>query len=228
MQSYILGKDLFTTLDKGKRAFRDANFRAVGMSQDVLSAMLDANMAGSGGRVKRRRILAALKAVENRLSRTLRGAAKSNFGVRQEYRVLWPLFLDLAADEGPLGGDEDEDEDEFSTTSSFHKSTVHLPYTQLPLLEYPCITLHTKERPNFLWSDGFEGVTNLELETLLQKSRDTLISLEAEFEKRPISKTSSQPSGIDGYGDSLRKGANKIEVLERLTTKLLSTSRLLL
>lgn len=86
-------------------------------------------------------------------------------------------------------------------------------------MEYPCITLHTKERPNFLWSDGFEGVTDVELETLLQKSRDTLISLEAELEKRPNSKTSSQPSGIDGYGDSLRKGANKIEVLERLDDK---------
>jgi len=86
-------------------------------------------------------------------------------------------------------------------------------------MEYPCITLHTKERPNFLWSDGFEGVTDVELETLLRISRDTLILLEAEFEKRPISKTSSQPSGIDRYGDSLSKGANKIKILERLDDK---------
>jgi hypothetical protein len=86
-------------------------------------------------------------------------------------------------------------------------------------MESPCTTLHTKERPSFLWGDGFEGVTDVELEILLQKSRDTLISVEAEFEKRQLSKASNQPSGIDGYSDSLRKGVNKIKVLERLDDK---------
>ncbi|KAI9715640.1 MAG: hypothetical protein M1812_005792 [Candelaria pacifica] len=86
-------------------------------------------------------------------------------------------------------------------------------------MEYPCITLHTKERTTFLWGEGFEGVTDVELETLLQKSRDTLISVEAEVEKRSLSKASNQPSGIDRYSDSLRKGVNRIQVLERLDDK---------
>jgi hypothetical protein len=46
-----------------------------------------------------------------------------------------------------------------------------------------------------------------------------VISLEAEFEKRQLSKAVNQPNDIDGYCDSLRKGASKIKVLERLDDK---------
>jgi hypothetical protein len=87
-------------------------------------------------------------------------------------------------------------------------------------MERPCVTLHVKERGSFLWSDGFAGVTNAELETLLQQSRDTVISLEAEFEKRQLSKAVNKQHGeTDGYCESLRKCANKIRVLERLDDK---------
>lgn len=86
-------------------------------------------------------------------------------------------------------------------------------------MEYPCITLHTNERVSFLCGEGFEGVTDAELATLLQKSRDTLLSLQAESEKRQLPKVSSQPSEIDGYSDSLCKGVKKIKVLERLEDK---------
>ena len=88
-------------------------------------------------------------------------------------------------------------------------------------MEYPYITLHTKRRSNLLFGDDLEDVTDLELETLVQKSRNTLISLEAEFEKRQLSKLSKHPGAIDGYVDILRKGVNKIDVLERLDGKAL-------
>ncbi|MCJ1377780.1 hypothetical protein MMC17_000876 [Xylographa soralifera] len=86
-------------------------------------------------------------------------------------------------------------------------------------MEYPSITLHATGRPSFVWSDGFEGVTDVELKTLLQLSRDTLNSIEAEFENRLISKSSRQASQIDVYGDRLREGANNIGVQERLDEK---------
>lgn len=87
-------------------------------------------------------------------------------------------------------------------------------------MEYPLVSMHTNDQTNFLWGDGFEGVTDVELETLHRKSRDTLLSLEAEFEKRRLP-ASSQPREIDGQCDSLRKGFNTIEVLERLDDKVL-------
>ncbi|MCJ1405931.1 hypothetical protein MMC11_009165 [Xylographa trunciseda] len=86
-------------------------------------------------------------------------------------------------------------------------------------MEDPSITLHAKERPSFVWSDGFDGVTDVELKVLLQLSRDTLNSIEAEFESRLISKSSRQAGQIDAYSDRLREGANKIEIQERLDEK---------
>ena len=85
-------------------------------------------------------------------------------------------------------------------------------------MEYPCVSLQTNERTSFLWGDGFEGVTDAELETLHQKARDTLLSLQAEYEKRQFP-ASSPPRGIGGQCDSLHKGFNTIEVLERLDDK---------
>lgn len=86
-------------------------------------------------------------------------------------------------------------------------------------METPCITLHTKERANLFRGDGFDGVTDAELETLLQKSRDTLVSLEAEFERRQLPTASNHSKEIEGYCDSLRKGFDKLKVLERLDDK---------
>ncbi len=86
-------------------------------------------------------------------------------------------------------------------------------------METPYITLHTKERANLLSGDGFEGVTDAELETLLQKSRNIVFSLEAEFEKRQLLTASTYSKEIDGYCDGLRKGFDKIKVLERLDDK---------
>jgi len=86
-------------------------------------------------------------------------------------------------------------------------------------METPCVTLHTKERANLLSGDGFEGVTDAELETLLQKSRNTVVSLEAEFERRQLLTASTHSKEIDGYCDGLRKGFDKIKVLERLDEK---------
>ena len=86
-------------------------------------------------------------------------------------------------------------------------------------MERPFVALHVNEKANFLWSDGFEGVRNAELEALLQETRDTLISLEAEFDRRQLSKPADQPTEIDPYCESLLKAANRIRVLERLDGK---------
>ncbi|MCJ1391567.1 hypothetical protein MMC18_004431 [Xylographa bjoerkii] len=110
---------------------------------------------------------------------------------------------------------------------SFHVLLLLPPYT-LSILEIlsplirrvvcdffmgdPFTTLHAKERPSFVWSDGFEGATDVELKILLQ-------SIEAEFESRMILKNSRQACKIDVYGDRLREGANKIGIQERLDEK---------
>lgn len=91
--------------------------------------------------------------------------------------------------------------------------------TFLVTMETPCVTLRTKERTNLLSGDEFEGVTDVELEILLQKSRDTVVSLEAELERRQLLTASNHSKEITGYCDSLRKGFDKIRVLERLDVK---------
>ena len=85
-------------------------------------------------------------------------------------------------------------------------------------MEYPCVTLRTSEETSFLWDDGFEGVTNAELEALHRKSRDTLLSIEAEIERRRLP-ASGQPLKINKQCDDLRNGFNRIGVQERLDDK---------
>ena len=34
-------------------------------------------------------------------------------------------------------------------------------------MEIPCITIYIKQRDSFLWQEGYAGVINVELETLL-------------------------------------------------------------
>ena len=51
-------------------------------------------------------------------------------------------------------------------------------------MKIPYVTLHIKERANLFSDNGFEDVTDAELKTLLQKSRNTVILFEAEFERR--------------------------------------------
>lgn len=82
-----------------------------------------------------------------------------------------------------------------------------------------CITLHIKKRVNLLSDDEFEDVTNAKLKTLLQKSRNTVISLEAEFERRQLLTASTHFKEIDEYCDALQKNFDKIKILKRLDDK---------
>lgn len=57
------------------------------------------------------------------------------------------------------------------------------------------------------------------MKTLLQKSRNTVILLEAEFEKRQLFTTSSYFKEIDRYCNSFRKEFDKIKILKCLDKK---------
>lgn len=57
------------------------------------------------------------------------------------------------------------------------------------------------------------------METLLQKSRNTVVSLEAELERRQLLTASTHSKEINRYRDALQKGFDKIKVLECLDKK---------
>jgi len=85
-------------------------------------------------------------------------------------------------------------------------------------MELPCITLHTEDRDGFLNRDGYQGVTDSELETLLQQSREAVLSLEAEIEKRQnISR--DPPLGIKESCEKLQKTASSVRILGRLDVR---------
>lgn len=83
-------------------------------------------------------------------------------------------------------------------------------------MEAPCITIHAKQRDSFLCREGFAEVTNVELETLLQQSRDRTASLEAEFGKRQLRIPSCHSDGHDGCHEKLRKTAKMLNITDRL------------
>ncbi len=56
-------------------------------------------------------------------------------------------------------------------------------------------------------------------QTLLQKSHNTVVSLEAEIERRQLPTASNHSKEIDEYCDDLRKSFDKIKVLKRLDDK---------
>jgi hypothetical protein len=52
------------------------------------------------------------------------------------------------------------------------------------LLELLCIILRTKDKDYFLNCDDYSAVTDAEVETLLQQSREAVLSLQTELESR--------------------------------------------
>lgn len=85
-------------------------------------------------------------------------------------------------------------------------------------MELPCITLHTKDRDGFLNCDGYQGVVDSDLETLLQQCHEAVHSLEAEIEKRQnISR--DPPLGIRESCEKLQKSASNVRILGRLDVR---------
>jgi hypothetical protein len=73
------------------------------------------------------------------------------------------------------------------------------------------------ENKGLLHRDGYSGLIDSELETLLQQSREAVISLEAELKNRQI--ISHPPSAIKECGEKLRKTAGDISTLGRLDAR---------
>ncbi len=94
-------------------------------------------------------------------------------------------------------------------------------------MELPCVVLRTKDRDYFLCIDGYGGVINSELETLLQQSREVVLSLEKELEQRQVTTDLASPKGISECCEKIQKSVASLKVLERLddrATKLITAA----
>lgn len=84
-------------------------------------------------------------------------------------------------------------------------------------LDLPSVELRTKTEGYFTYHNGFTGVTNSDLELLLQLSRETTASLEAELKIR------STGPGLSGavveYEKKLRSSTTNLQILRRLENK---------
>lgn len=83
-------------------------------------------------------------------------------------------------------------------------------------MELPSVALWTKERDYFPYHHGCGGVTNSELETLLERGRETVLSLEAELEKRQVATKLEPSSGVSECSEKLRKSTANLKILGRL------------
>ncbi|OCK74894.1 hypothetical protein K432DRAFT_386533 [Lepidopterella palustris CBS 459.81] len=82
-------------------------------------------------------------------------------------------------------------------------------------MELPCVMLRTKERDHFSYQDSYGEVTNSELEAFLEQARKTVLSLEAELEKRQIVALGLS-NGVSDCSEKLRKNAGNLKILGRL------------
>jgi len=83
-------------------------------------------------------------------------------------------------------------------------------------MELPCVVLRTKDRDYFLCVDGYGGVINSELETLLQQSREVVLSLEKELEQRKVAMNLDSPNGISECCEKIQKSVASLKILGRL------------
>lgn len=83
----------------------------------------------------------------------------------------------------------------------------------------PCVALRTKERDYFPFHQGYEGITNSEIETLLEQGRGTVRSLEVELEKRHIATKLESSSGVSECKEKLRKSSGDFKILGRLDNR---------
>lgn len=86
-KSYNLHKDLFATPAKGVRPFELDALEGLGYSQEVLNRWYECNKRGSTDWRKREQLIKAYKLIKSRIAAVLEDTAKTNFGVRSEYRM---------------------------------------------------------------------------------------------------------------------------------------------
>jgi hypothetical protein len=91
----------------------------------------------------------------------------------------------------------------------------------------PCVLLRTEEKDCFAYLEGYEGVTNSELGTLLELGRETVRSLEAELETRQVLAKLEESNAVAECTEKLRKSMGNLKILGRLdekATKLVRTA----
>jgi hypothetical protein len=86
-------------------------------------------------------------------------------------------------------------------------------------MSLPCVVLQTDRKSCFSFENGYEGITILELQTLLKLGRETVRSLEAELEKRGVVARLETSNKVKDCADKLRRTVEIIKTLERLETR---------
>ena len=140
-KAYNVNKELFATPFKGYNPFQNAQFEALGYSQDLLERWYSVNST-KGWRPdasKRRQLLAAYRRTKRRLSSALSRSEDESFGVRQEYRITMRLLgeLDNVEEEleGAVGAAESRMSRAGNDESEADGTGRHMPYWVLATKE---------------------------------------------------------------------------------------------
>jgi hypothetical protein len=140
-KAYNVNKELFATPFKGYNPFQNAQFEALGYSQDLLERWYSVNST-KGWRPdasKRRQLLAAYRRTKRRLSSALSRSEDESFGVRQEYRITMRLLgeLDNVEEEleGAVGAAESRTSRAGNDESEADGTGRHMPYWVLATKE---------------------------------------------------------------------------------------------
>jgi hypothetical protein len=83
-------------------------------------------------------------------------------------------------------------------------------------MEAPSILMQTKDKGHFTSHGGYDGVTTSELQTLLELSRVTVRSIEAELENRQFAAQLKPKPAVTERIDKLNKTLTNLNVLGRL------------
>lgn len=81
------------------------------------------------------------------------------------------------------------------------------------------ITFQLPNKGNFVYTEGYEEVTDTEIDILLRQGREALRSLEAEHEKRRLQKVPNVSRAVQDCQTKLLTDARRFEVLGRLDSR---------
>ncbi|KAI9749789.1 MAG: hypothetical protein M4579_006739 [Chaenotheca gracillima] len=83
-------------------------------------------------------------------------------------------------------------------------------------MDSPCITLHTEAKSGFCYSDGYDGVSDSDVEVLFRLCREAAASLEGELMKRRLKRIPDQPGDLGKCCQSLHDTSRKVIIRGRL------------
>lgn len=119
-KSYNLHKDVFATPMKNYSPFDNSQFEALGFDQDLLEKWYKVNRLGNSHHYqqKRQRLRRQYIATKIRIFEGLKATRSCSFGVRQEYRINFGLFLIMNLNEDVIYDTWDKSATEPSRSAS--------------------------------------------------------------------------------------------------------------